>query len=444
MAMGKLFVRAGPNAGEVHPVARDPIIAGRGAHCGIRLSDPLVSREHFRVEHAAGVLWVIDLGSHNGTQLNGVSVERREIRYGDEIGAGATRLLLAPPTAATESGHQTARTVSALDAGEERPLAILGSSEAIRRIVAGLARCAPLDATVLVTGESGTGKELVAHMLHATSRRARGPLVAVNCAAIPRELVESDLFGHEKGAFTGAHARRLGRFELAHKGTLFLDEIGELPAESQAKLLRAVEDKKIVRVGAEREVAVDVRLIAATNRDLRELADAGRFRHDLLYRLEVVRIDLPPLRERRVDIAILARHFLDRFSETAGMPSLSLSPDAIEMLERHDWPGNVRELRNVIERAAIFAPGPTVGLPEIVLPAAPSPRVSAVPLATPPPAARGAESSAAVVPIEDLLRRAVTRALEVSGGNKARAAEMLGISRSSLYNYLDKFGLRRG
>ena len=237
---------------------------------------------------------------------------------------------------------------------------IVGTSRAIKAVIERIEKVAPTAARVLITGENGTGKELVARAIHALSPRARGPFVEVNCAAIPSELIESELFGHMKGSFTGAFADRAGKFELADDGTLFLDEIGDMSLSAQAKALRALEEGVISRVGSGRTVPVDVRVVAATNKDLTAEIAAGRFREDLLYRLNVVPIEVPPLRARRGDIPQLIEHFADQLTEQAGLQPKRFDPDAVKRLAAYDWPGNIRELRNAVERLLILANGPVV------------------------------------------------------------------------------------
>jgi len=231
---------------------------------------------------------------------------------------------------------------------------LVGNSPALRDLLGTLARVAPTSSSVLITGESGTGKELVAQAIHQLSRRAQGPLVAVNCAAIPEQLLESELFGHVKGAFTGALAARAGRFRAAHGGTLFLDEIGELPLALQSKLLRVLQDKSVLPVGAAQAEAVDFRLVAATNRNLEEMIKTNQFREDLFYRLNVLPINLPPLRDRRNDIEVLATYFIEKFNQQHGKKITGLSPEAMAILKAHNWPGNIRELENVIEHAFVI------------------------------------------------------------------------------------------
>ena len=227
-----------------------------------------------------------------------------------------------------------------------------------------VARVAPTDSTVLITGESGTGKELIARAIHKRSRRANGPFIRVNCAAIPQSLIASELFGHEKGAFTGATERRLGRFELANGGTIFLDEIGDIPADTQVALLRVLQEREFERVGGGRTVSVDVRVVAATNRDLKAAIEAGTFRLDLFYRLNVFPIRVPSLRERKDDIPLLAKYFIERYARSTGKKIKNIDRKTLELLQAYDWPGNIRELQNVIERAVILCDGETLSIDE--------------------------------------------------------------------------------
>jgi DNA-binding NtrC family response regulator len=315
---------------------------------------------------------------------------------------------------------------------------LIGSGPAMRRVFATLQKVAETDLTVLVRGESGTGKELVAQALHQRSTRRQRPFVAVNCAAINRELVESELFGHEKGAFTGADARRQGRFESADGGTIFLDEIGDMPLETQAKVLRVLQERCFERVGGTRAIQVDVRVVAATHRNLEEEVRRGRFREDLYYRLRVVEIELPPLRERREDLPALAQRFLERVTERLGLEKKRLGESALAKLGRHAWPGNVRELQNALERAAVLAPGPVIE--EADLPLAGG--------AAEPPAAGPADAD--VSSFAEAKRRAVEgferayllAALRRSGGNVSRAAESIGMVRQSLQQKIRELGLR--
>jgi DNA-binding NtrC family response regulator len=281
--------------------------------------------------------------------------------------------------------------------------------------------------TILVLGESGTGKELLARAVHAESPRARGPFVAVSCAALPETLLESELFGYEKGAFTGAVSRRRGKFEAAHGGTLFLDEIGDVSAKLQMDLLRVLEERRFTRVGGTEPIEVDVRIVAATHRDLEQLVAAGQFRQDLFYRLNVIPVKLPPLRERREDLPLLVESLLEQLGTELGRAVDGVSAEAMEMLLAHDWPGNVRELRNVLERGVVVTRGRILQESDLALP----PRES-------PPAGPGGELPC----LEEVERRHVARVLDHTRGNVSHAARILGIDRSTLYAKMRRFGLR--
>jgi two-component system response regulator HydG len=308
----------------------------------------------------------------------------------------------------------------------------IGESVRIRAALKVARQVADSTATVLLQGESGTGKEMLARVIHDRSRRAGGAFVAVNCAAIPETLLESELFGHERGAFTGAAGRRIGRFERASGGTLFLDEVGDMSAAMQAKILRVLQEGEIERVGGDRPVRVDVRVVAATNRDLAAEAAAGRFRDDLYYRLAVVVVHMPPLRERGEDVELLARHFLGYFARKHGRPVAALAHETLELLRGHAWPGNIRELRNVVERALLVSEGPVL-LPEH-LPA--GLRAGAARPGEPPVYGSYGE----LLPLRELERLHIRRALALTGGNLGETAELLGIHRNTLRHKLRKQG----
>ncbi len=321
--------------------------------------------------------------------------------------------------------------------------ALLGNSEAMQRVRAMIEKVADTDATVLVRGESGTGKELVARELHDRSTtRSGGAFVAVNCAALPTELIESELFGHEKGSFTGAAARRRGKFEQANGGTLFLDEIGDMSANVQAKLLRALEERRIERLGGDESIPVDVRIISATHRALEEEIADGNFRADLFYRLRVVTIDIAPLRERREDIPMLAEAFARQVAERHRLAERPIAREALRKLVEYDWPGNVRELKNAIERAAIMSEGDELNA--LDLSEAPAER-------TIPASVEVAANGNLLVPYtsdfrddrREFERRYIARCLEESGGNVTRAAAVLGMHRQSLQHKLRELGLGR-
>lgn len=319
------------------------------------------------------------------------------------------------------------RQLVAFDAG-----GIIGSSPAMQGLLDMLAMVAPSDATVLISGESGTGKELIARAIHANSRRNDGPFVAVNCAALSENLLESELFGHEKGAFTGADRRREGHFAHADGGTLFLDEIGEISPAMQVKLLRAIQEREFQRVGGDQSVRVDVRLVAATNKDLEKEVEAGRFRQDLYFRLNVVTLDMPPLRERVEDIPLLAAHFLARFSEKNHKQIKGFTPSAMGVLLKHAWPGNVRELENVVERAVVLLVGEYVSERELP----PSLAGNAANAEEAAPAA-----SLAGLSLDEVEKRAILQTLESCGGNKSEAARRLGVTRKTLHTKLARYGL---
>jgi DNA-binding NtrC family response regulator len=319
---------------------------------------------------------------------------------------------------------------------------IVGEDAALRQVSVALHRAAGTDATVLLQGESGTGKELFARALHALSSRADGPFVAINCAAIPDALLESELFGHEKGAFTGAVARKLGRFEMAHKGTLFLDEIGDLPIGLQAKILRAIEERRFERVGGNTSLLVDVRIVAATNKHLKAAVAARQFREDLFFRLSVFPVTIPPLRDRRDDITILARHFVERFCKELKKPPVTLSPQALEELQMYPWPGNVRELQNCIERAVILADGDTI-LPRNLNLSFRPPREEAA--ATLDPWVHidlsGTLSDASRRVLAEVERRKIVQTLAETEGNKVRASEILQVTYKTFLTKLREYGI---
>ncbi len=307
---------------------------------------------------------------------------------------------------------------------------IIGHSQAMEDLFERMRVAAPAPSTVLIVGESGTGKELVANALHENSPRASGPFIAVNCGAIPGEILESELFGHERGAFTGAHQRRIGLIEAASGGTLFLDEISELSAELQVKLLRVLEQRKIVRVGGSVEIDVDFRLLAATNRNLESWVREGRFREDLYYRLKVVTLSIPPLRERPDDIPLLVRHFIGRFNEELGRSVGGVHPAVLSAFKRYSWPGNVRELRNTVESLVLFARGDEILMDDL-------PVELRMPQVTPPsqPTAQWQPR-----PMAEIEKEAILRTLEHTNGHRARAAQLLGIGLRTLQRKLKEYG----
>jgi DNA-binding NtrC family response regulator len=307
---------------------------------------------------------------------------------------------------------------------------IVGRSEKLMTILEMIDQLAPTDVTILIEGESGTGKELVAQAMHRKSGRGQEPFISVNCGALPRELIGSELFGHEKGAFTGASQQKQGRFELAHRGTLFLEEIAEMDLEAQVTLLRILEEGRFRRVGGTREIEVDVRVIAATNKSLQDQVKQRRFREDLFYRLNVVRMSVPSLRERHEDIQLLAQHFLDTFGAKYHRPDLEFAPEVKARFADYSWPGNIRELRNCVERAVILTRGSVIGLdmlPESLQRKPPLPEVS------------GISVGLSLVEVE---KEVIRQTLEHTGGHRKRSAQILGISERDLYYKLKKYQLK--
>jgi len=395
----------------------------------------------------------------------------------DTLAAGCLAHLTSAAWVGADARDQLSRRADALDEQLNGPLAesdFVGRSAAAQRVVAFVHRVGPSDATVLLGGESGSGKEMVARAIHRASRRAKGPCVAVNCAALTETLIESELFGHEKGAFTGATEKKIGRFEMADKGTLFLDEVGELPLGLQTKFLRVLEERRFERVGGQKTIEVDVRVVAATNRDLAAMVRRGAFREDLYYRLSVIHIEVPPLRDRLDDVPLLAEFFLARFRAQATRRITGFAADALAAMARYPWPGNVRELRNAVERAVVLGDREQIeaqDLPPQVLAATAAPRTRLSPptpplgspgVGTPPvtidlppaPAAALAPAVAVAAPpaplpgkppiarsLRELEKQGILAALAATGGNKAQAAAILEIDRSTLYKKLKDYDI---
>ena len=310
---------------------------------------------------------------------------------------------------------------------------IVGRSPAMERLMDTVAQVATSEATVLLTGESGTGKELIAEAVHFNSKRRNGPFVKINCAAITETLLESELFGHEKGAFTGADRRKQGRFQQAGGGSIFLDEVSEMSLGMQVKLLRVLQEREVTRVGGGETISIDVRIIAATNRNLQDLVQNGRFREDLYYRLNVATIRVPPLRQRQEDIPLLAQSFLERYAEQNQKPVKGFTPQAMEDLIRHDWPGNVRELMNVVERAVVLARGDYLDSDSLLL--------TTQDLDSSAFNEKGFGAVAEEPTLDNVERATILKTLEATGGNKSEAARRLGITRKTLHNKLKKYGL---
>ncbi|TCW62633.1 sigma-54 dependent transcriptional regulator [Treponema sp. J25] len=331
--------------------------------------------------------------------------------------------------------------------GKEHDEVWLGESPPMKTLRALIDKVAPTDSTVLITGESGTGKEVVARSIHRLSKRSDGPFVPINLGGIPENLLESELFGYEKGAFTGAEGRKVGLFELASGGTLFLDEIGDMPLHLQVKLLRVLQDRKLIRLGGSRPIPIDVRIVAATNKNLEEAVREGQFREDLYYRLAVIRLHIPPLRERKEDIPVLAQRFTERFARELGRYPRRLSAEVLQFLDRYPFPGNVRELENAIERAVILSEGEEIKIEDFSF---------AGPWQASPPAFSGMEPPAAVGEspqnpsglgglegrsLQELEREAIRLALLRNGGHREKTAQELGITRRTLLNKIREYGL---
>jgi DNA-binding NtrC family response regulator len=406
----------------LHEISSDTFTIGKDPSNGLVIQDRFISNRHLKVTHKNGLFHVVDLNSTNGTFLGGVQIFEVEVPLNTVLRVGETELILEP----LWRGPQD----SAFHG-------IIGNDPSVRNLIELIERVAPSSAAVAILGESGTGKELVAKALHSCSSRADKPFIPINCAAISKELIESELFGHERGAFTGAQGPRRGAFEEADGGTLFLDEIGELPLDLQAKLLRALESGEIKRVGAGRPSHVDVRVIAATNRDLLSHAREGKFREDLYYRLCVIPLLLPPLRNRKGDLSLLAEHFLRTYSPRG--QSVKLSQAAVEKLQKHPWPGNIRELRNVVHRALLLRKGPKIEVGDISFDQDYSRgAVGAFTLTFEFPGGLSLDQM-----MELVQRQIVEATLRRYHNNKERVAKELGLARSTLFKRLRDWGLTK-
>jgi transcriptional regulator with PAS, ATPase and Fis domain len=409
-----LHVLEGTDAGVAFRLDAGATRVGTGPTCLVQLHDPSVSRVHCEIRVDPDGVTIIDLGSTNGTSIDGVEVREALLRSGARVRLGATTLQVAV-------GDQP---ITMLIPERDRFGAVLGKSTAMRRLYGLLERVAPTESTVLLRGETGTGKEMVARAIHNASKRARGPFVAVDCGAIAETLIESELFGHVRGAFSGASADRRGLFEEANSGTIFLDEIGELPLQSQPKLLRALELREVRRVGGNTATRLDVRVVAATHRPLAASVNDGTFREDLYYRLAVFEITLPPLRDRREDIPLLAQHFYEQVTGD----KTPLPPAVLDSLAHRSWSGNIRELKNFVERSACLGwSGEWTAEPPRQ---APVPAVEGLVRADLPLSEARALWSRQ---FESLYCAAL---LARTGGNVTRAAELAGISRRSLHRIL--------
>ena len=433
---GRLVVLDGPSAGRSVVIEQQRVRVGRSQVCDLTLDDPSVSGLHLELIATDDGLLLRDRDSTNGTWAGDVRLREALLSPGAVFSAGSATLRYEPLTDVVEIPL----------AAQDRFGGVVGRSVCMREIFATLDKVAPSDLTVLVEGETGTGKEVVARAIHEHSRRASGPFVVLDCTAVARTLSESQLFGHEQGAFTGAVSRHRGAFEQADGGTVFLDEIGELPRDLQPKLLRVLEHQEFSRVGGSRPVHVDVRVLAATNRDLRQMVADGGFREDLYFRLSVLHVELPPLRDRPEDVELLVEHFLGRIENPRfGGGTVSVAPEAMVRLAGRSWPGNVRELRNAVERAVSLADQPHLG------PADFSDDRRA--LGTASPHAPGGELNVdtsrpfkeAKAEVVDAWEARYLRALVAEhAGNLSAASRAVGLTRYHLRELLKKHGLGRG
>jgi transcriptional regulator with GAF, ATPase, and Fis domain len=433
MRKSRLAVIEGPDKGKSVEFVRERATVGRSSVNDLVVSDKAISGCHFEIATTEGGHILRDLGSTNGTYYQDCRIREIFLKPGVVVRAGTSRFQF-----------QT------LDASVQIPLSenerfgdLVGASVPMREIFATLERVASSELTVLVSGETGTGKELVARAIHQYSRRAEKPYVTQDCSAIPRDLIESTLFGHEKGSFTGAVGQHRGCFEQAHGGTIFLDEIGELDLSLQPKLLRVLENREIKRVGGDRSVEVDVRAVAATNRDLRAMINQGTFREDLYFRLSVIHVDVPPLRDRRDDIPVLVRSFLDVLTERwypGEGRRYEVTDEAMARLCSHQWPGNVRELRNTVERAASLADGTLLGPADFRVHARPT--TAAAPTSAVAHLPHGLSFKDSKQQVVDQFEVAYLSALlEKHKGNITRSAQEAGLTRYHLRELLKRHGI---
>ncbi len=413
----RLSVVEGADKGREAVMQKASISIGSLESNDLVLHDPTVSRVHAVVEELPEGYVLRDLGSTNGTFINGVQIREGYLSAGAVIRIGTTDILFSPVEERVEIFKSSSDIF-----GELR-----GASTAMREVFGILERVAPTDASVLIQGETGTGKELAARAIHGSSRRAGGPFIVFDCGAATPNLIESELFGHEKGAFTDAVRARPGAFELADRGTIFLDEIGELSPDLQPKLLRALDRHEIKRVGADKVSRTDVRVIAATNKELEKEMKAGRFREDLYYRLSVVSVFMPSLRHRKEDIETLAEHLLSGISGEIGRKITGLSPEAADALRAYQWPGNVRELKNVLGRAAALCGGGRIEAKDLFLMQGKR---------------SGTIEGLSGKSLAEIEKAAIHATLRSVDGNKTEAAKALGIAYSTLYEKMKKYGMR--
>lgn len=411
-----LCMLSGPDIESEVELTGETAIIGSGAGCDLVLNDEYVSGRHARLRWTSAGWMVADLDSRNGIILDGLPVKEALWRPNAKLQLGKTTILL--------KCRNRSHAVPAIN--DNQYAGLVGQSAVMRRVFGLIEQVSGADATVLIQGPTGSGKELVARALHYCGRRAAGPFVPVNCGAIARDLVAGELFGHVRGAYTGATDNRPGMFEMADHGTIFLDEISELPLDLQPNLLRVLEEGEVRRIGGKAGISIDVRIVAATHRDLRSEVKNGRFREDLFFRLEMITITLPPLRERLEDLPLLVNHLLSREAERLGRPAPQVTTSAMEALRRHSWPGNVRELRNVLTRALVLAEDRRV--------------LRTADLFPNPPSSMAPEGSRRRT-IDEVNREALLTALRTTD-SRSQAAESLGISISNLYYRMKKYNLK--
>ncbi len=437
---GRLTVVAGPDAGRTWLVDRDVLHIGSLEESDVVLTDSTVSRRHAEVIRTPDGVVLRDSGSTNGTFVGNVRVREVFLTPETRFTVGKSELAFTPEDEVIE-----------ITPSEKHQLdQLVGHAISMREVFGIIERVAPTDLTCLITGETGTGKELASRAMHNLSHRAKKPFRVFDCGAAPDTLIESELFGHERGSFTGAHTAREGVFELADGGTIFLDEIGELPLELQPKLLRVLEQREVRRVGSGRIRSVDVRVVAATNRDLREEVREGRFREDLYYRLAVVELQLPALRNRLEDLSLLCSHLLERARHNPGVRGLS--PEVFSVFEAYHWPGNVRELNNVIERALPFTDGELITLDALPASLRGAKTTTAAPKGAQAPQAPGIPQDSGLkdMPFKDAKEQIIeaferdylVELIERYGGNVSRAARAADMDRKSITRLLKKHGIR--
>jgi len=413
----RFTVMNGKDSGKELVIQKPLVLIGTLPGSDLVLTDPTVSRRHAEVEERSDGYVLRDHDSTNGTFLDGVRVREAYLSPGSVIRLGQTEMTFAPLEERIEVPQSKAGSFGEL----------IGSATPMQEVYGILERIAPADVTVLLEGETGTGKELAARAVHSHSRRSGRPFVVIDCGAVAPNLIESELFGHEKGAFTDAVKARQGAFELADGGTIFLDEIGELSLDLQPKLLRALDQRETKRVGADKPITVNVRVISATNKELDKEVKAGRFREDLFYRLSVVRVSMPPLRKRKEDIETIAGHLLEVISPEIGKTITGLSPEALSALTAYAWPGNVRELKNVLGRAAALCDGKRIEAKDLFL-------------------SQGKKTATfdglSGKTLEEIEKAAIAATLKAADNNKTEAAKVLGIAYSTLYEKMKKYGMR--